>query len=302
MREVETLDDPAGRIRAIFARPDSELDYARAKLRLDEIVDPSVDVEAALAALDGLASAAADLAGASRSEEGRLAALRRVIYESGPWNDDRPFAYDHADPSGMDIPNKLLHNYLSTRLGNCVSMPILFLILGERLALDLALARAPHHIFVRHRLTDGRVGNLETTSGAYPAREEWYRRNFPMTDRAVANGLYMRSLSRREGVALMAATVLEQLASQDRHDDAIAVARVILDHDPRADYALLAQASAYGALGEAFTARYPNPYLIPQHSRPRYLMLVERNLSLFAAAEALGWAPEEQLRAENAMS
>lgn len=174
-------------------------------------------------------------------------------------------------------------------------MPVLFLILAERLGLEVALASAPHHIFVRHHLSEGRIGNLETTSGAHPARDSWYRRNFPMTDRALVNGLYMRSLGRREGVALMASTVMESLASRQRHDDVIAVAGAILRHDSRADYALLAQASAYGALIGAFRARYPNPFLVPAHVRSRYHFLIERNRSLFAAAEALGWAPEEAL-------
>lgn len=97
-------------VRAILARPELELDYARTKLALDRIVDPSANAGAVLAELDRMAEAAAALAGADRGEAGRLAALRRLIYERGPWNDNRPFAYDRSDPMGTHIPNKLLHN------------------------------------------------------------------------------------------------------------------------------------------------------------------------------------------------
>lgn len=56
-------------------------------------------------------------------------------------------------------------------------MPILFLILGDRLGLDMALASAPLHMFVRWRDSSGRTLSLETTSGAHPARDAWFRHN-----------------------------------------------------------------------------------------------------------------------------
>jgi hypothetical protein len=85
-------------------------------------------VAATMAELDQMAEEARRLAGPSPTEGDLLAALRKLIYESGPWNGYRPFAYDHSDPYGDHISNKLLHAYLATRLGNCISMPVLFLI------------------------------------------------------------------------------------------------------------------------------------------------------------------------------
>jgi regulator of sirC expression with transglutaminase-like and TPR domain len=284
----------AAAVRAVLALPDQELDYARAKVALDRIVDPAIDADATLAELDRLADNAWRLAGHSPTESAKLAAVRTVIYESGPWNDHRPFAYDHSDPLGHHIPNKLLHNYLATRRGQCVSMPILFLILADRLELDVALAEAPEHIFVRYTDRAGRVFNLEATSGAHPARTEWFRKCLPMSDRAVESGLYMRTLSRREGVALMATTAAEYLSSEGRHEELIAVCVLILEHHPRAGVVMVVQGSAYGALLQReFEQKYPIMYLIPAHLRARYLLLRERNNSLIEAAEALGWEPGE---------
>jgi hypothetical protein len=123
-------------------------------------------------------------------------------------------------------------------------MPILFLILADRLGLDMALAEAPLHMFVRWRDESGGTLNLETTSGAHPARDAWFRHNMPMTDLALANGLYMRSLGRREGVTLMAHTLLESLMVQSRYGDVIEVADVILGHGRRDVYAMLKKATA----------------------------------------------------------
>ena len=275
--------------------PDDQLDYGRAKLAFDRIVDPSLNADAALAEIDRLAGSASALAGPNASPAARLSALRRTIYESGDWNGRRPFAYDHSDPLGRNVRNKLISTYLASRRGNCVSMPILFLIVAERMGLNLALSTAPLHIFLRHADEDGREINLEATSGAHPARTIWYRRNLPMTDRAIESGLYMRTLSRREAVALMASTAVDFLMSERRFQDAIDVAEVILRHYPRDGYTLVKLGSAYGELMRVeFLERFPTPAAIPPALRQRYMMLVQANQRAFEAAEALGWEPPRQ--------
>jgi regulator of sirC expression with transglutaminase-like and TPR domain len=238
----------AAAVEAVLSVPEAEVDYAEAKLALDLLVDPLLDVDAARAELDRLTDAALRLAGQGAHPGMKLAALGRLIYEPGPWNEERPFAYDQADPEGTLISNKLLPNYLSRRLGNCVSMPVLFVILADRIGLDMALASAPFHVLVRHRMPDGRIINLETTSGAHPARDEWYRGLGPMSDRALKNGIYLRSLSRREGAALMANVVLEHLAEVGQSDEMIETAQAILRADPRNIAALVWQGGAYGQL------------------------------------------------------
>lgn len=272
--------------------PDSQLDYGRAKLAFDRLVDPSSNAEAALAEIDRLAARATALAGAGASSAVKLAALRRVIYESGAWNGNRPFSYDHADPLGQNVRNKLISTYLTTRRGNCVSMPILVLLVGERMGLNLALSTAPLHIFLRFTDENGREINIEATSGAHPARTLWYRQNLPMTDRAIESGLYMRTLSRREAVAHMASTVVDFLMSKGRLQDAIAVGEVILQHYPRDGYTLVKLGTAYGELMRVeYHERFPIPAMIPSGLRQRYALLAQRNQRIFQAAEALGWEP-----------
>lgn len=273
----------------------SETDYLQAKLAFDAIINPQVENATTSRIVDRLTAAARELAGASADDARKLAAVRTVIYLPGAWNDNRPFAYDMRDPLGRNIQNKLLATYVRTRLGNCVSMPILFLIMADRLGLNVGLATSPHHVFVRYTTPEGRAVNLETTSGAHPARDVWFRENMPMTDAAIANGIYMRTLSRRESVAHMAMIVVELLAGSQRHQDVIDVTGTILEHSPNDIAALLYQASAYGAMfTQEFEQRYPTPGSIPPELHGRHMMLAEMNASLFARAEALGWRPSEQ--------
>jgi len=287
---AQPASSPAAIVQGILSVPDDQLDYARAKLAFDRIVDPSVNVEATLAEIDRLARRATALAGPGAAPARKLAALRTAIYQPGAWNGGRPFAYDHADPLGRNVRNKLIATYLRTRRGNCVSMPILVLLVGERMGLNLALSTAPLHIFLRYTEENGREINLEATSGALPARTEWIRRNAPMSDRAIASGLYLRTLSRREAVAHMATTVIEFLIGERRFEEAIAVGEILLSHYPRDGYTMVRLGSAYAEVMRAeFVERFALPSAIPPGLRQRYLLLAQRNQALFAAADALGW-------------
>jgi regulator of sirC expression with transglutaminase-like and TPR domain len=277
-------------ITQILSASDNQLDYGHAKLALDRMISPSIDAANTLAEVERLATNAMALAGSDATDATKLSALRRVIYSSGAWNDNRPFSYDQADPLGLDVRNKLLSTYLQTRRGNCVSMPILFLLVGERMGLNLSLAMAPLHLFVRYTDPAGREMNLETTSGGHPARTVYYRQQAPMSDRSIESGLYMRTLTRREVVALMANVVVEFLIGQRRFQEAIEVGEVILQHAPRDAVTMVQVGSSYGQLlNTEFIERFPNPALIPPDLRGRYVMLVQRNQQLFQAAEALGW-------------
>lgn len=283
--------DPVATVRAALSVDDAGLDYGQAKLAFDQLVEPANDGDV-LAQLNRMADDARRLAGPSATPDATFAALRRLIYDAGPWNDGRPFAYDMGDPLGQRIGNKLLATYLATRRGNCISMPVLLLILADKLGLDMALATAPLHVFLRYRSESGRVHNIEATSGGHPARDKWYYEQTPMTDLAIANGLYMRSLTKREGVASMATTVLEHLIGQSRFTEALGVSEAILQHAPRDSYTMVKRGTVFGEMMQAeFTRKYRIPALIPVPLRSRYLMLARKNYSAFETAEALGWEP-----------
>ena len=227
------------------------------------------------------------------SDIAKLQAIRQVIYDAGPWNDGRRFIYDQADPYGANLHNKLLATYLETRRGNCVSMPILHLIVAEKLGLNVSLSTAPLHVFVRYtNPANGRSLAIETTSGGYPAREVWYHEKMGVTDAQVKSGIYLGVLTKRESIAVMASTVTDWLMSQGRYAEAIDVANVLLEYYPKDIHALLSRGTAYGALLQReFTGRYPTPASIPPTLRQRYRMLAEQNAAAFRQAEAWGWTP-----------
>ncbi len=291
---IAFAEDSAATIRASLATISTDTDYATAKLAFDQIVNPSIDVAAIIAEIDRMAVAAQIMAGPSATSTQKTAAVRKVIYESGLWNDNRPYQYDHSDPLGRNIQNKLISTYIRTRRGNCVSMPYLFIILAERLGVEITTATAPLHIFVKYADESGQFINLETTSGAYPARDAWYRQQMPMTDEAVENGVYLKTLTKRETIAHMAAVVVDHHIIKGEYREAIRVADVILEFFPNDVYIMVKAGTAYGhLLRTRFYEKYPTPAEIPLNLWPEYEMLTEHNFKLFEKAEALGWRPVE---------
>lgn len=289
---AETAPTKAQQIAVLLNSSERDIDFAEAKLAIDEIVDPTIDAEAARVELDQLTAAARVLAGQNPTSAQKIAAVRKVIYEPGPWNGNRPFSYDLADPLGRDSRHKLISTYLRTRKGNCVSMPVLFLILADRLGADVTLSSAPLHIFVKWTDETGRVMNLETTSGGHPARDVWIRQQEPFTDEAIANGIYLQKMSRREAIAHLANLAVDQQIATGDYEGAISTANAILDVNPKDVYAMVKTGSAYGhLLRTRFYEVYPSPADIPAEEIAAYQYSAKMNAELFERAEALGWRP-----------
>ena len=146
--------DSAAFVRALISAA-GHTTFTELQLAIDKVVDPSTDLDAARAELDSMVAKVERMLAtippeAASTDAGKFEVLRDFLYRSGWWNDNRPFGYDLDDPLGQkNFYSRLLTRYLATRKGNCVSMPILFLILGERLHLDVTLSTAPLHVFVK---------------------------------------------------------------------------------------------------------------------------------------------------------
>lgn len=287
-----TRPDPALTVGEALRRPEPQLDYLQTTIAFEKLVEPASDAAITEAMIARLVDAARQMAGPNPTDTYKLAAIRKAIYDSGAWNYGRAFSYDLADPLGQQLQNRLLSTYIRTRKGNCVSMPTLFLIVADRMGLNVRLATAPLHMFVRYTDAAGTVSNLEATSGGHAARDQWYREKIAITDRAIQSGAYMRTLSKRESVAELATTVMDVLIEQHRFQDAIGVADAILAVNPRETYVMAKKGTALAGIMQAeFVDKYPNPKLIPANLLPRYRQLAEANEATFKAAEALGWEP-----------
>lgn len=136
-------------IKEIFSKPDTEIDLATTKLTFDKLVDPSIDVTTLLAEINKTVETIENGLATKMKPLDKLFSLSAYLYESGYWNEFQPFQYNFEDPFAQILSSKLISNYLKTKKGNCISMPILYLILADKLGLDVTLSTAPLHVFVK---------------------------------------------------------------------------------------------------------------------------------------------------------
>nr|WP_281517799.1 transglutaminase family protein [Ferranicluibacter rubi] len=258
------------------------------------MVDPATNAHAATSLIDNMADNVKAMAGQNAKSAETLTALKRYLYESGAWNDDRPFQYDLDDPLGEKPANRLLQRYLTTRRGNCITMPMLMLFVGQRLGLKLTLAEAPLHVFVKYTDDDGVIWNLEATSGGGFTRDAWYRQKLPMSDKAVTNGVYLRPLSHEQSAALIASFLIEHQIDAGAFEHAIAISDVLLQHYPTFAYGLVKKGSAYsGLLRRELAGKYLRMEDIPADLKVKADRWYEENMQAFAKAEAMGWRPQD---------
>lgn len=295
----ETFSDPNLKtLRAILQKSPTEIDLARVKLTVDRMIAPNIDIETNLKQLNVMGEQIKAMLPLNASNLEKMETLQRYIYQAGLWNGNKPFQYDLDDPLGSNIHNKLLPTYLSTRKGNCVSMPILFIILGQKIGLDVTASTAPLHVFVKYRLDDGVLYNFEATSGGR-ILDATMQRNFPMTPQALKNGIYMQPLSKKETATVMMDTLLEYYGNTGKEEQRIELAKLILKYYPKSVTAMLHTGSAYNhLLKRNFLNKYRSPNDIPANERPYFMELSQKNNLWFDKAEALGWRmPDAQSEA-----
>jgi tetratricopeptide (TPR) repeat protein len=148
---------------------------------------------------------------AFRNSEGyfRMLVMGTVLCE------DFNIHYDpelERDPHRSNKPLNGLDLFLSgllsdARSGTCSSMPVLYLAIGEILGYPVKLVRSPRHFFVRWEGGPTDTINVEATEnrGLSTKTDEGYIRwaesyDRPISPRDIANGFYLRSLSKSEAM------------------------------------------------------------------------------------------------------
>ena len=114
-----------------------------------------------------------------------------------------PFLYDFDDVFGnQELSNMFVSKLLTTRKGNCHSLPYLYKILCEELGTTANLALAPNHIYIKHQSKKNGWYNTELTSGIFP-NDAWLMASGYIHVDAIKNGVYMKALNNKESIALV---------------------------------------------------------------------------------------------------
>ena len=286
--------------KAIFSKPDAEIDLVRTKLIFDKLVDPTIDVSALLTEINKMAETVEKGLTENMKPLDKLLSLSAYLYESGYWNKFQPFQYNFEDPLGQNLNSKLISNYIKTKKGNCISMPLLYLILADKLGLDVTLSTAALHVFVKFKdAASGKYFSLEATDKGQLVKDDFYQQKTAIKTEAINQGVYLQPLSKKEIVAVMAILLSEHYANQKEWQQSIEIAKLILQNYPNYAYAMIKVGNGYARLlaQKVKEAKENKGYTI----KDKQLMdaLYQQNIHWFEKAEKLGWQMPSQQENSN---
>jgi regulator of sirC expression with transglutaminase-like and TPR domain len=282
-------------IKDILMLPEDRVDLAQVELAVERIIDPSINEVATLHQIDLLAENARARfpQGDATDPEVKGMVLISTLRDAGPWNDQRPFRYDLDNPFGNNPKDKLISHYLATHLGNCVTMPVLFVILGQKLGLPVTLSTAPMHVFAKFRKDDGTWTNLELTSYGGQT-DEHYQERMDISESAILHHLYLQPLTRKQSAQVIMDVLVEYYHQTQQAEQELALTDLLLHANPTDISAMIFRGDAFAQLADQRYKRYGDPENIPKSKWNDYIRLEHNNQAMFVRAETLGWTPETQ--------
>ena len=191
-------------IEDILKLPEKEINVGIASIVLAKEFYPNLNVPFFLQTIDYLADRFNYYFGKYTTPDDRIGALNTYLYKPGFWNDSITFSYDDEDLQVTKLDNKFINGYIANKKGSCITMPMLYLILAEKLNFPIHPVRSPKHFFLRYipEKTDKKFKqNIETTNGGGFISDKQYKEDVLIPEKAVKNGVYLRTLSKKEYIA-----------------------------------------------------------------------------------------------------
>ena len=196
-------------IEDILKLPEKDISISIVTLVLAKEFYPNMNVPFFLEAFDYLADRFNYYFGKYTDPNDIIAALNTYLYKPGYWNDNITFCYDDDDLQVTKLDNKFINGYISSKKGSCITMPMLYIILGEKLNIPLKPVRSAKHFFVRYEPEGIKLNfqlNIEATNGGGFISDDEYQESVLIPDKAIKNGVYLRTLTKKEYIASLLLT------------------------------------------------------------------------------------------------
>ena len=170
-----------------------------------------------------------------------------------------PFTYDFSDVfAEQDWQRMFVTKLLDTGTGNCHSLPLLYKILADELGIQVHLALAPNHIYLKSRSEKTGWYNTELTSASFPI-DAWIMASGYVHLDAIRNGVYMKALDDKETLAMCVIDLAMgyRRATPD-HDGAFVMqcCNLALEHFPNYITAILLKAQTLKQQIERMTQQH----------------------------------------------
>ena len=167
---------------------EKDIDIAEVALNLTKEIRPRLNIKKYMAAINKMVFQIKHLMKGSNDPKSKIKVLNGYFHKM--------FSYDLGDPIVLKEKNRFLTGLIDSKKGSCITLPLLYVILAQRLGLPMYPVLAPSHIFVRY------VGktpvNIETTTNGRMISDEKYIEDFLIPPQSISSGAYMKRLTYKE--------------------------------------------------------------------------------------------------------
>ncbi len=206
--------------------PEENIDIGIAALTLAKDIYPDIEVKSYSAKIDDLAEKVRKLAKKNNSPDYRIRCLNTVLHLHEKF-------HCMNDVINREQDYYYLNRFFDTKIGNCYTMPLLYVAIGQRLGWPLYIVHVPDHMFVRYIDPHFPIQNIETTSGGAHVPDEKYAKDFSVSKTGHKNGTYLRTSTHRELLGDLVSTNGIRFAQKGQTFKAITYFKVAIKLNPR---------------------------------------------------------------------
>lgn len=179
----------------LLSLPEKKIDIGTASLILAKEIYPNLDIKVYSAKIDAMVEGVRIITKGSTNPDYRIRVLNTYLYKIAG------IKYDLSDPYAEKLENRYLNGILDTKKGSCVTMPLLYLTIAQRLGYPVYPVGLPWHLILRYADSKLKMQNIEATGGGGYVSDEEYIQVLQISDRSIKSGAYLRTMTYREFLA-----------------------------------------------------------------------------------------------------
>lgn len=219
-------------IRKILSQPEDKIDTGLAALAFAKEIYPGINVATYSMRIDALAVEAKQTIDryGKYDPDSVIRALNSYYYRV------YRVQYDKSPNGRAKQENYFINGILDTRKGQCITLPMLYMSIAQRLGYPVYSVMAPEHTFLRFVDPALKEQNIDLSSGAGYSPDKDYAYKLNISPRGIKSGAYLRTLTRRQylGVLLMQNGIV--FSSRGEIDRAIMYFEKAYEIDPKNVY------------------------------------------------------------------
>jgi hypothetical protein len=201
-----------------------------------------------------------------------------------------PYGYDFNDFAGnKDWSKQFVSKLLTTKKGQCHSLPLLYLILAQELGAKAYLSYAPEHTYVRIQDEEGFWYNVELTNQMLTSESFVLGSGFIKTE-ALRSGIYMDTINHKQQVANTLADLAQGYYRKFGYDEFVhQCVETTLKYQPNNIHAITIKADYYTLLFNYLAKKYQIKNKETLMKYPQAKQVLQMRNQLYQLIDGLGY-------------